>query len=168
MRLEEIKCPNCGGSNVSKIDARMVKCDYCNTTFTIDYDPEDAAMDKNRADIIMQRERLAHQEKMIKSSKRKTMALLFTSLVVVTAFCSMIYLNLRSEQQSQNSDDSISEEKEAVIYEMGFVESLSEIPESYYEKLEETAYKAISSEYTLSSASMQDEPELSGGISFDK
>lgn len=48
MKLQEVKCPNCNGSDVEPAGEGLMRCRYCNTTFTIDYDEEDAAMDKSR------------------------------------------------------------------------------------------------------------------------
>ena len=42
MELKKVTCPNCGSSEIAKINGEQYKCNYCNTTFLIDYDQEDA------------------------------------------------------------------------------------------------------------------------------
>ena len=63
MKLNEIKCPNCMGSDVEAAGEGLMKCRYCQTTFAIDYDEEDVAMDKSRIELQMQREKFEHQDK---------------------------------------------------------------------------------------------------------
>ena len=37
MELKKVTCPNCGSSEITKINGEQYKCNYCNTTFLIDY-----------------------------------------------------------------------------------------------------------------------------------
>ncbi len=58
MELKKVTCPNCGSSEITKINGEQYKCNYCNTTFLIDYDQEDAQIISKKTDLKIHRSRM--------------------------------------------------------------------------------------------------------------
>ncbi len=58
MELKKVTCPNCGSSEITKINGEQYKCNYCNTTFLIDYDQEDAQIISKKTDLKIHRARM--------------------------------------------------------------------------------------------------------------
>lgn len=144
MKLQEVKCPNCNGSDVEPAGERLMRCRYCNTTFTIDYDEEDAAMDKSRIELQMQREKFEHQDKMqkeAKKSQRKSILIFLGILFAIIAGLIMAYTVVLQDQEESSSVVE-SKTKETI-----YVSDFSEIPDAQFEEMQslalETAKKDI-------------------------
>ena len=58
MELKKVTCPNCGSSEIEKVNKEQYKCNYCKTTFMIDYDEEDAQIISKKTDLKIQRSRM--------------------------------------------------------------------------------------------------------------
>ena len=58
MELKKVTCPNCGSSEIEKINIEQYKCQYCKTTFMIDYDEEDAEIISKKTDLKIHRSRM--------------------------------------------------------------------------------------------------------------
>lgn len=95
MELKKVTCPSCGNSEIVKINNTQYKCSFCNSTFTVDYDEEDARIVEAKKEILMQRERFAHEDKVrseakedkAKNSKSTLIRLLAVILVALFLFC---------------------------------------------------------------------------------
>lgn len=144
MKLQEVKCPNCNGSDVEPAGEGLLRCRYCNTTFTIDYDEEDAAMDKSRIELQMQREKFEHQDKMQKEAKKSQRISILIFLGILFAIIAGLIMAYTVVLQDQEESSSVVESK---TKETIYVSDFSEIPDAQFEEMQslalETAKKDI-------------------------
>lgn len=144
MKLQEVKCPNCNGSDVEPAGEGLMRCRYCNTTFTIDYDEEDAAMDKSRIELQMQREKFEHQDKMQKETKKSQRISILIFLGILFAIIAGLIMAYTVVLQDQEESSSVVESK---TKETIYVSDFSEIPDAQFEEMQslalETAKKDI-------------------------
>lgn len=144
MKLQEVKCPNCNGSDVEPAGEGLMRCRYCNTTFTIDYDEEDAAMDKSRIELQMQREKFEHQDKMQKEAKKTQRISILIFLGILFAIIAGLIMAYTVVLQDQEESSSVVESK---TKETIYVSDFSEIPDAQFEEMQslalETAKKDI-------------------------
>ena len=144
MKLQEVKCPNCNGSDVEPAGEGLMRCRYCNTTFTIDYDEEDAAMDKSRIELQMQGEKFEHQDKMQKEAKKSQRISIFIFFGILFAIIAGLIMAYTVVLQDQEESSSVVESK---TKETIYVSDFSEIPDAQFEEMQslalETAKKDI-------------------------
>lgn len=159
MKLQEVKCPNCQGSDVEVVGEGMMKCRYCRTTFTIDYDAEDAAMDKNRTDLQMQREQFEHQDKVrkeVKKSQLRGVCIYLGVLFAIVGTFAFLVIRGQNEDYDTSSTETVEEEKNV------YVSELSEIPEDQLEDMKTlvVAEAKEDAQDTAISGITADEPEF--------
>lgn len=154
MRSEEFICPSCGRSDIIKTNRKIVRCKYCDTLLTVEYDPEDTKISKLKAP--------AQGFKVQKKQK-------LVSWILIGIICALLiyYYCFNSKTQAMNFSDSenaTGTEASTNIYEIGYVSKLSEIPEDTFNSFEDTALEAVSSIYlsTMDTIAMVDEPECIG------
>lgn len=159
MKLNEIKCPNCMGSDVEAVGEGLMKCRYCQTTFAIDYDEEDAAMDKSRIELQMQREKFEHQDKIRKDAKKSRLIACFTLLIVIFVIVAAYIINSKEEQENQEDSASFEESKVASIT---YVSDFSEIPDDQFDEMQNLAMNAAQEGIDISTINglTADIPEL--------
>ncbi|MBR4671218.1 MAG: hypothetical protein IKO84_11505 [Butyrivibrio sp.] len=86
MELKKVTCPNCGSSEIKKINDEQYKCSYCDAIFLIDYDKEDAEVIINKS----------------KNSTPKLIAMfLFVIIVVIIALS--LFIRIRETGQSSST-----------------------------------------------------------------
>ncbi|MBR4831853.1 MAG: hypothetical protein IKZ97_04425 [Butyrivibrio sp.] len=87
MELKKVTCPNCGSSEIKKINDEQYKCSYCDAIFLIDYDKEDAEVIINKS----------------KSNTPKLIALFMFVIIVVIIALSLFTRIHESNQSSSNT-----------------------------------------------------------------
>lgn len=156
MRSKEFTCPNCGGSDIIKINRKIVRCRYCDTLLSVSYDPEESQMDMKRSDITKDRQRNGNKH------------ISLPPLVLIGLICAlfMCYQFFYSHTNAMNYQDENASKAGAsiTIYETGYVTKISEIPEDTFNSLEDTASEAVSSIYLAPTDTIElaTEPELIG------
>ena len=146
MKLQEVKCPNCNGSDVEPAGEGLMRCRYCNTTFTIDYDEEDAAMDKSRIELQMQREKFEHQDKMQKEAKKSQRISILIFLGILFAIIAGLIMAYTVALQDQEESSSVVESK---TKETIYVSDFSEIPDAQFEEMQSLALQAAKKEIEI-------------------
>ena len=136
-----------------------MRCRYCNTTFTIDYDEEDAAMDKSRIELQMQREKFEHQDKMQKEARKSQRRGVFIFFGILFAIVLAIVISYMVVLQDQEEAAPIIESKQK---EITYVSDFSEIPDDQFEEMQELALESAKRDIENDSilGLTGDEPEL--------
>lgn len=154
MELEQLKCPGCGAPISIKNGEKIVVCEYCSNSFTVD-DIQDEKkkihlqMERDKAKAYKERLDMENQqyEKVIKGSKKASAANMIPAfivgvvLIILIGAAARVFLDI-SDSYNSSYTTSDQSKKEPVI-----INKIDDIPKVKIDKINYDSIKSAKNRY---------------------
>ena len=115
MEFKSVRCPSCGGIPEKQDERGNYYCESCGTTFVLDYDPEDAMVEKSRIDLQAQRERHRHEDQVWERGKsQRRLSILAPFIALIFPVTIIVFLVLFAVSSHNAHNESLRQQTEAM------------------------------------------------------